>query len=217
MKSLIITLAALLLTMGMVSARAQQPDMDLMMKWSSVAVIHYDVVAEYAGETEILRGPRGFTHFLQVKDRVNVVFDWNQNETKLAGTPIIKNSPTTVSPGTPKTGCPPVRVDGAYEFADVTAAKGVENSPVLELTAKRTFPAGAIPYPGQHATGTCGDAWDESAARSEIVTLGIIVVPAMYFAMPRVAPAGTTVGKDGKTITSVQNGWTYTYTMSTKP
>jgi hypothetical protein len=175
------------------------------------------VVAEYAGAAEVLRGPRGFAYGPQVKDRVELAFDWNQNETKLVGTPVIRNFPSTVIPAPVKPGCPPVRVDGAYEHADVTSAKGVDYSPGLELTVQRTFPAGAIPYPGVHATGKCGDAWDESAARSETTTLGILVMPAMYFAVPSAAGKGVVVGKDGKTITAVQGDWTYTYTLSPKP
>jgi len=217
MKIFVLTLPLALAVLRTVEANAQQPDMDLMMKWSSVAVIHYDVVAEYAGETEILRGPRGFTYGTQVRDRIELAFDWNQNETKLASTPVIKNFPTTVSPASTKPDCPPVRLGGTYEHADVSAAKSMDFNPVLELTVKRTFPDGAIPYPGEKAAGECGDAWDESAARSEMTTLGVLVLPAMYFAMPGSAPAGITLGKDGKTMTMVQGGWTYTYTLAGKP
>jgi hypothetical protein len=39
----------------------------------------------------------------------------------------------------------------------------------------------------------------------------------MYIAMPGAAPGGITVGKDGKTMTAVDGGWTYTYTLSAKP
>ena len=147
---------------------------------------------------------------------MEVAFDWDQNETKLTGKPVIKNFPTTVTAGAPKPDCPPVRMSGAYEHADVTAVKGTDYSPALELVTSRTFPAGAIPYPGVSATSKCGDAWDESAARSEPTTLGVLVVPAMYLAMPTRVGAGITVGKDGKTITAVQSGWTYTYTLTAK-
>jgi hypothetical protein len=49
MKTVVGTLVTSVLTSGAVSTGAQQPDMDLMTKCSSVAVIRYAVVAEYAG------------------------------------------------------------------------------------------------------------------------------------------------------------------------
>jgi len=216
MKILTGSLPVIALAFGVASANAQQPNMELMAKWSAIAVIHYDVVAEYAGDVEILRGPRGFAYSAQVTDRVEVAFDWNQNETKLVGKPVIRNCPTMVTAAAPKPECPPVRMSGAYEHADVTDVKGMDYNPALDLVTSRTFPAGAIPYPGEHATGKCGDAWDESAARSEPTSLGILVVPAMYLAMPTAVGPGITVRNDGKTITAVQSGWTYTYTLTAK-
>jgi hypothetical protein len=71
-----------------------------MMKWSAAEIVHYDVLADFSGEVEIMRA-QGTPYRTQVKDRVEVGFDWNQNETKLVGTPVVKNFPTTVGAVTP--------------------------------------------------------------------------------------------------------------------
>ncbi len=192
---------------------AQQPNLELMAKWSGAEVVHYDVVAVFDGETVLLRSS-GVVHQAPVKDRVEVSFDWSQTEYKLVGTPVVKNFPSTVAVGAPREGCPPARIDGHYEHADVTAAKGVEYNPVLELSGTRSFPAGAIPT--QNETGPCGSAWLDSPARTEPAVVGVLVHPSMYLAMPSGTAPGVTLGQDGKTMTFVDKGWTYTYTLALK-
>ncbi len=75
----------------------QLPDMDLMAKWSAVAVVHYAVVGEYAGDTMIIYGAQGTSGKARVTDRVELGFDWNQNETALVGRPTFTNFPSRVT------------------------------------------------------------------------------------------------------------------------
>jgi hypothetical protein len=212
MTSLRMTLLATSLALGATPITAQQPDLDLMAKWSGADVVHYDVVAEFSGETEILRA-NGVAYQAPVKDRIEVGFDWNQLEMKLVGTPVIKNFPTTTAQGKALPPCPLPRVTGAYEHATATAASSVAYNPVVNLAATRAFPTGAMPHRDELG---CGTTWDEVAAKSEPAGVSVLVLPSLYLAMPAAAGASVTVGKDGKTMTSTISGWTYTYTLSMK-
>ncbi len=212
MKSLRMLLLVSSLALGATPVTAQQPDLDLMAKWSGAEVVHYDVVAEYSGETEILN-VGSVTYRAPVQDRIEVGFDWHQLEMKLVGMPVIKNFPTTVAQGKAIPPCPLARVTGAYEHANATAASSVAYNPVLELASTRTFPAGAMPHRDELG---CGNSWDEVAAKTAPVSVGILVLPSLYLAMPAAAGASVTVGKDGKTMTSTISVWTYTYPLSIK-
>ena len=93
----------------------------------------------------------------------------------------------------------------------IGAKTGMLGSNSLELSVKRTYPAGAIPY----ATEVPGCTnWADTPAKIDTVTEGLFVPPGMYLGMPAAAPAGMTIGKDGKTITLQDKlGWAYTYTL----
>lgn len=187
---------------------AQQVDMDLMTKWSAVTVVRYAVVGEFAGEPTLLFGALGFKRQARVTDRVELTFDWNQNEMALVGTPTFKNFPSKVSV-TPVAGCPPARISGAYEHMDVLSVKQLSPNG-LQLAAKRSSPAGSIPYAGE---STCGAAWDSAAAKVETADIGLLVLPTMYFGMPSGVP-GLSISPDRKSIVLVEqnSGWTWTYT-----
>jgi hypothetical protein len=152
------------------------------------------------------------TYQAPVKDRIEVGFDWNQLEMTLVGTPVIKNFPTTMTPGTAMAPCPLPRVTGTYEHANATAATSIAYNPIVQLASTRSFPAGAMPHRDELA---CGDTWDEVAAKSEPAEVGILVLPSLYLAMPAAA-GSVTVGNDGKTMTTTVSGWKYTYTLSIK-
>ena len=137
----------------------QLPDMDLMAKWSAVAVVHYAVVGEYAGDTMIIYGAQGTSGKARVTDRVELGFDWNQNETALVGRPTFTNFPSRVTL-IPVAGCPPTRMNGSYDHIEILSVK--QKSSVLQVGTKRSYPAGSIPYVGE---STCGDAWNDSAAK----------------------------------------------------
>ena len=150
----------------------QLPDMDLMAKWSAVAVVHYAVVGEYAGEPMIMRGAQGTNRTARVTDRVELTFNWNQNETALVGTATFTNFPSRVTV-TPVEGCPPTRITGSYDHIEILSAK--QMSSVLQVATKRSYAAGSIPYPGESTP--CGTAWDAAAAKIETADIMLLVPP----------------------------------------
>jgi hypothetical protein len=63
-------------------------NVDEMAKWTALTVVHYRVLGEHSGETPLAGGS---TH---ATGRVEIEFDWDQFEMKLAGPAKITNSPT---------------------------------------------------------------------------------------------------------------------------
>lgn len=210
-------LVLIVLAFGASSIHAQ--NVNDMVKWTSAQVVHYDVVAEYSGNTNVLLASGNATAYpTQVKDRFEVGFDWNPLEMAMIGKPVFKNFPSTLPGGTParasgsnKT-CPQPKMNGIYEHFEVLAAKtGMPGTNSLELSVKRTLPGGAIPY----ALEAACDLWATSPAKEETLSFSMLVPPGLYIAMPSAAGAGITVGKDGKSITFVDKlGWTYAYTLN---
>lgn len=196
---------------------AQAPNMDLMAKWSGAEVVHYDVVMVYDGEVVIARPVDAAVGYrARVTDRVEVGFDWNQIEMKVVGTPTIKNFPSTTAPGASVGSCPPVRANGTFEYAEVTALKGVDYNPALQLTTTRSYPALSIPKQGD-LPSDCGKAWADTPARSEVATdVGLLVLPSMYLGMPAAGGASVKVDAERSTMTNAQAGWTNTYKLSIK-
>ncbi len=211
-----VTVLALALVVSPVDAE----QFDEMLKWTSAEVIHYDVVAEYAGVTAILVNPEsGPTNSYQteVSDRYEVSFDWNPTEMAIFGKPVIKNFPSALPKGKPGGSmfgqpCPEQKTDGAYDHVEVISVKtGMPGSNSVELTLKRAYPAGKVAYAGE---GACVN-WYNMPAKTETMTGGFLVSLGMYFGMPEAAGSGLSVGKDGKTMILVDepNGWKYKYTL----
>ena len=201
------------------TVRAQ--NIDEMVKWTSAEVVHYDVIAEYTGTTPVLvpmKGASVTSYPTQVKDRYEIGFDWNPTEMVMVGKPVFKNFPSTLPAGTPARSsfnaqaCPQPRMTGSYDHVEVTGAKtGMLGSNSLELSVRRTYPAGAIPYATE--VGGCVN-WAEAPAKVDTLTAGLFVPPGMYLAMPATAGAGITIGNDGKTINFQDKlGWAYVYTL----
>jgi hypothetical protein len=86
-----------------------QMDMELRMKWATAELVHYDVVAEYAAPTPVLT-----SHKTAVKDRFEVGFDYVPLKVAIVGTPVFKNSVSTVSNVFDEV-CMPLKVNGPYE------------------------------------------------------------------------------------------------------
>src|SRR5262245_122869 len=194
-------LLSLCLTCSTVVARGQSMDQDLMIKWSAFAVIHYVVVGEYAG---VSGGGRA-------TDRIELTFDWNQNETALVGTPTIKNFPGTMELIAVANGvCPATlpRVTGTYDHLTLASARPVSNT--LELKGTRSYPAAVVLR--MNAKDQCVN--ETVPATTEDITMSLVVLPTVLFGMPFAAGEGVSISKDGKSFVAVdkQNGWTWTYT-----
>lgn len=186
-----------------------QVNTDLMARWSAVEVVRYLVVGEYAGESPILLGASGFRSTGRVTDRIEIDFEWNQNETAMVGTPVVRNGSSTISPAPAAAGCPEPRVAGTYEHLDVHSVTPLANT--LKLEGTRHLPAGAVPF--KDDDGVCS-AWDDAQAKSEDVEIMMLVLPTMYFGMPSAAGPGVSISGDGRSIVFVEQGtgWTWTYT-----
>jgi hypothetical protein len=206
-------------------ASAQDIDPELFMKWAAAEVVHYDVVAEYSGVTVTLTGGKGAWRSWNqsaVKDRFEISFDWNPAKLTLVGTPVYRNSPSNASKVF-EGACQQPVFDGPYEHLEIV---GVTFSlpGELHLSAKRMFPAGAQPNLGDN--GRCG--LEAVAAKTEMVTHSVPIIPGTALVMPHLAPKHVRIGEkvsetntvaigtDQKTIVvddTATNGWKYTYTL----
>lgn len=216
--SMVVAALAMSFPVSSVGAQQSAQAIEDMVKWQTANAVHYDVVAEYTGTTAILMPPAGAPvgpYRAQVKDHYEISFDWNPGSMEMVGKPVFKNFPATLPSGTPggtmfQQACPPPKVNGTYDHVEVVGAKtGMMGTNSLELSVKRTFPAGSVPYA---AEGPCNN-WLDVPAKTETTTSGMLVPPGMYFAMPSAMPSNLTLGKDGKTMTLRDNEWTYTYTL----
>jgi hypothetical protein len=212
------TLPALaLLVASFAPTHAAAQDVDAMARWTGYEVVHYHVVGQYSGVTRILLGRQGLYRAASVQDRVEIDFDWNQQEMTVVARPAIRNFPTTVGPLLPVQGCPAARVDGTYEMATVTAVTDMGGT-MLTVTSTRSYPAGSIPLPGD--IDPCGTTWDPVATSTVSAENMLQVLPAMMLAMPgagayAVTPDGKSLyvkgGDTGLNATGL-NDWNWTFT-----
>jgi hypothetical protein len=195
--------------------RAQ--DMDAMLKWTETKVVHYHAVGEFSRTLIIL--PRAEA---AVTDRVEIDFDWNQEENQLVGNPAIKNSPSKVGAIAPMAGCPAPKVNGAFEFITILSLKDQPDETMrmaaagLVMEGRRDHPAAEVPLLPSRAADACGATWEKLAARSEATSETLAVPLAMLLAMGKMG--GENVAPDGKSFVykfdegTDNAGWTWTYT-----
>src|SRR5262245_1999033 len=92
------------------SAAAQ--DLDAQVKWTEAKVVHYKIAGDFTGKMRILSGEHTIRN-AEVTDHIEFEFDWDNQEMKLLGAPMLRNFPTrlgAIDPA-PIEGCPPVRID----------------------------------------------------------------------------------------------------------
>lgn len=190
------------------SLRAQQQmDMDVLNKWSAFTVVRYVVVGEFSGvPAAALLGAASAT------DRVELTFDWNQNETALVGTPTFKNFPGTAVPPGPGGPCPmiPMRYNGTYDYFTLTSVAPVSPTPVVQLNGTRSYPAAVV---AQEVGRECKEA--TVPAKTQEVMIKLVVQTTVAFGMPAALGEGMSISKDGKSIVVVDRenpGWTWTLT-----
>lgn len=190
-------------------AFAQQPNLDVMAKWAGYEVVHYNLIGVYTGANDEVA--RGQSHFVtrKVGDRIEVDFNWNQNQYAIDGKPVYKNSTTTVGPPGDADRCGPATFSGHYEHVTLTAV-GDARGPTIPVTGKRDFPAAEIPYLGEDKCGV-----DSAAERKEDVQMSLLVLPTIYFGNPKSAGANVKVLPDLQTmVMTVDDGWIWTYRVS---
>ena len=206
-----------LCVLGVRTAFAQ--DIDAMARWTAYQIVHYKVVGEFSGEVLVLTGAKGFKATANATDRIEVEFDWNQQEFNLVGKPVIRNFPTKLGALIPPTKCGPPTVSGTFEFVtgtELTAPEAMRMSGALLINVRRDLPAGIIPHQDDYEK--CSGA-DAAAAKTETTTLGVMAIPGMYLVMPTAGAQGMTISADKKSIISAPGkkgasnyGWTWTYT-----
>jgi len=192
-------------------------DTDAMLKWTETKVVHYRAVGEFSGTLKIL--PRAEA---AVTDRVEIDFDWSQEENKLVGNPAIKNFPSKTGAISPMLGCPAPKVSGAFEFTTILSLKDQPDetlrmaTPGLVMEGRRDYPASEVPLLPSSAAAACGSTWEKLAAKSETFSEVFTVPLAMLLAMGKMG--GENVAPDGKSFVyrfqagTANAGWTWTYT-----
>lgn len=207
------TLPVVTLLVAALSAQeAFAQDINAMAKWTAATVIHYSVVGEFSGETRIMSFEQMFpvSDSAQVTDRVEVEFDWDQQEFKLVGAPVFRNVPSTTGALRVLEGCPATQIEGAFEFATIVEWKELPYPMSgISLVIRRDYAGGAIPHPARESgAGACGHRWDQISAVSATYESGVGAPPAMALAMPGSIP----ISADGKSLIETREGWTWTYT-----
>lgn len=198
---------------------AQAVDMAVMAKWAAVTVVRYVMTGDFTGELVVMRSPRGVEAKPKVTDRVELTFNWNQQEMTLVGPATVKNFPATVSFPARIGECPAPRVTAPYEGWDIVSVTVIGGGGGLTLAGKRTYAAGAFPRAKPNVPASqevCGDVWEPVAATTEPTEMMVGVATTLWYAMPSAGGEFVSVSKDGKSIIVVDaaTGWTWTYTAT---
>lgn len=138
--------ALCLAALGALTAAAQMPDMALMNKWSKVNLIHYEVVGEIT--LDGFQVPADDADlYANFTERVRLSFDWDKKKGVIVGTPVITNEPTKVTKlmGLEKLEprskpCPQGKLNGPFEYFDVSEIRQDKPGAALLLVGKRVHP-----------------------------------------------------------------------------
>jgi hypothetical protein len=180
-----------------------QFDAEVMQKWMTVTVIHYEVTGEFSGSAMVVRA--GTNGMAEVKDRVEISLDYDQTTAKLAGEPAIKNFPTELGVlRNGAEGCTPPTLHGSYEhFTLLSLKKGLAGQ--LDMTAQTNYPAADMPR-------VCTGAAEAVPARTVKVQEDFVVPGVMLLAMPLDPSGPVTLSPDRGSLIQAAKGWTWTYT-----
>lgn len=206
-------------------------DFEAMAKWTSYQIVHYKFVGEFSGETIVLKGS-GTSVITSISaratDRIEIEFDWDQQEFNLVGKPVIRNFPTRLVAIVPSelAECPAPKVDGALEVATGLSVKVDETlrmSGVVSLEARRDQPGGSYASYTTALAGTgksvCGEVWEAATPRSETLLISLTAVPGMFLAMLPPDRTDLRLTADKKSFIvppgeagTPSHGWTWTVT-----
>jgi len=204
----------LLVALGALVARpVAAQDLDAQLKWTEAKVVHYRIVGDFAGTVGIMSSEHTMRN-AAISDRIEIEFDWDNQEMALLGTPLLRNSPTklvALDPS-PIEGCPPARIDVGPEFATVTKVTAM--SVLLQIEFTQHSAKGALPWIGRDARSSCGAVWEEVSPSERTQEISLQLPPGMLLAMQPEA-TGYGFSKDGKSLlTKPENGWTWVITPS---
>ena len=210
------TAAALVLSVLMtaflsaVSSPASAQNMDAMSKWAAAKVIHYHVVGDFSGTTNVLKSKDrdldGGDLDGKVTDHVEIDFDWDQAQQKMTADPVFKNFPTKVESLDQTPGCAEPKMNGPFEYFTFQSVRATVV--MFELQGRRGVPPGTFQLQGEGGCGTV-----QTPAANEPVTARMQLALGMILAMP-MAAGEMEVTEDGKSIIQKINtdGWVWTMT-----
>jgi hypothetical protein len=190
-------------------AQEQQMDMDAMMRWSSANIVRYHIVGVYQAQTNVIGGSSDIG-YADVTDKVTIDLKWNLPESKLVGTPVIRNEKSTVANlrnYEPK--CLPPRLKGDYEHFELLGIKdGLGGA--LDMQVRTTYPAAEVV---QFCTGKFKPVPASIKTRPE----ELVMVSPVMFGMPLPDSDDLRISKDRKSLIHKKNGWTWTFTPTLEP
>lgn len=208
-RTVLVVVGAVAAALSMKPVVAQ--DIDAMAKWTALTVVHYVAVAEFSAPRRVVTGTKNsdLGWSAPAADRVEIEFDWDQQEMKLVGKPAIRNFPSKIGPITVLKACPLPKIAGTLEVVTAsnlrdTGAGGVQ------FDARMDVPGGSVPFPADEQFGVpCGAKWDTSVAASTTATEILQIPPAMMLAM---GGGGFGISADKKSLILKGKEWTWTFT-----
>jgi len=172
-------------------------------RWSEAkdGIVYYHIVGVYQGRANVV-GDSNWIGYADATDRVEMDLAWKLADSKLVGTPTIRNSKSSVTNlrnWEPK--CMPPVLKGEYEHYELLR---INQGPGgnLELQVQTTYPVVEVV---QQCTGS-------RKTRSEELT----VLSPVMLDMPLPASDELRISADRKSLIQTKAGWTWTFTPSTR-
>jgi hypothetical protein len=199
--------ASLVLLTSPNSVSAQ--DVAEMAKWASATLLHWHLVGEFTGEAAMIQVAERPV-MIKVTDRLEIDFDYDN--IKVVGQPVIKNFPNKHSPPEEWPNCPAMKINGTFEFF---TAQSIEVLGIMQLHGKQDRPAGSVPKVDVNQLKPCGSlGWEDVAAVSPTVNMTVQLPQPMMLAMPSAPGFEMEISKDHKSFIQKLNtdGWVWTMT-----
>ncbi len=194
----------LLFALPMASAKGQQPDSEVMMRWASADVIRYHIVGVYEGKPSVASDGSGRA---DVTDRVVIDLKWKLSEAKLVGTPTFQNTKSEVKNLQDREpSCLPPVLKGEYEHYELL---GIKEGPggALALQVQTVYPVVEVAQ-------SCTASRKAVPASRKTRVEDLVVVSPVMMGMPLPDSDDLRVSKDKKSLVHKKDGWTWTYTPS---
>jgi hypothetical protein len=193
------------------TAMAATKQVDASRKWTEAkgGLIHYHIEGVFQGQVNVVGGGN-WIGYADVSDRVVIELDWNLGQSKLAGTPQIQNSKSTVrNPRNPEPKCLPPILRGDYEHYELL---GIKNglSGALEFQVRTAYPVVEV---AQMCTGSRVKVPASVKSRRE----SFVVISPVLLNSQVPDSDNLRISADRKSLIHQQAGWTWTFTPSIKP
>ena len=199
--------STLLCTFHMMPVRAQEMDMEAMMRLTSADVVRYHIVGVYQSQTYIASDGSGLA---DITDHVVIDLTWKLSESKLVGAPTIQNTKTTFAKLRDREpSCLPPVLKGEYEHFELLGVKDGQAG-ALELQVKTTYPLVEI---AQSCTASRKPVPAKVKTRPE----ELVVPSPVMLGMPISGSNDLSISGDKKSLIVKKAGWTWTFTPTAVP